>query len=206
MKQSVKRLFSSVLALLFIVAAFVTFLNFVEPQYEQVSQLKGQVLSQGQLVDQEKAVINEVKKLVDSYNQSQELRDSVSSALPPTPNLAEALAQLNGLANLSHLTAQAYALSTPTTIVSETARRNPDKTSSQALVQPLSFVIFQVKLLGSYEDFKSFLRTLESNMRVMDIRSVTLQLATPPLPGKPAVNLFQYDLTVATYYQISANQ
>lgn len=203
MKQSVKRLLSSALALLLVVGSFVTFFNFIQPVYDQVSELKGEILGQKDLVKHEQDVINAVQKLVSVYNQSQGQRDSLSAALPDSPSLAEALTQLNGLAAQNHLTPQAYSLSAPTTIIPESARRDPAHPGSGSLVQPVSTVVFQIKLLGSYEDFKSFLAGLEENIRIMDVKSLNLQAATAPT-GKSAQNLFAYDLTVAAYYQTSS--
>ncbi len=206
MKQSVKRLISSVLSLLLVLAAFVVFLNFIQPVYSEVSQLKGQVLGQSDLVAREQAVIREVQKLVAVYDQSSALRDSVSAALPQVPDLAGALTQLNGLAGLNHLIAQAYALSVPAPVIPEDARRNPDRPGSGSLVRPVNSVIFQIKLLGTYEDLKNFLKNLEANIRVMDVRSLNIQPGTGQQTGKTAANFFQYDLTVAAYYQTPTAQ
>ncbi len=201
MKQSVKRLLSSALALLLVVAAFVIFLNGLQPLYAEVSGIKGQVLGQSALVDREQKVIQEVQKLVSVYEKSQDLRDGVSEALPPAPELAQALAQLNGLAGINHLAAQAYSLSVPVTALPDSARRDPSKPGQGGLIRPLSSVLFQIKLVGAYEDFQSFLKNLEGNMRVMDVRSFSVQPATGGTAKGPA-DLFQYDLTVATYYQM----
>ncbi len=200
MKQSVKRLISSILSLLLVLGAFVVFFNFIQPVYSEVSELKGRVLGQGDLVAREQAVIREVQKLVAVYDQSSALRDSVSAALPQVPDLAGALTQLNGLAGLNHLTAQAYALSVPASVIPDEARRNPDRPGSGSLVRPVNSVIFQIKILGTYEDLKGFLKNLEANIRVMDVRSLNIQPGLGQQSGKTA-NLFQYDLTVAAYYQ-----
>ncbi len=191
MKQSAKRLFSSFLALLFVVAAFIIFFNMVQPAYQEVADLKGKDASLNGLLDEQQHVVGEIQKLISVYESSQTVRDVVSVALPMRPDQATALSHLNWIAQANGLSAQSFVVSIPIQVLSEAARRQ-----GSSLVQPVFPISFQIKMVGTYPDFKNFLSNLETNVRVFDVAAVSIQPATS---GKG--NLFAYDLTATAYYQ-----
>ncbi len=196
MKQSVKRLFSSFLALLFVVVAFIVFFNMVQPAYVGVSDLKGKDASLNNLLDEQRHVLGEIQKLIGIYESSQTVRDVVSVALPMQPDQAPALSHLNWIAQANGLSAQSFNISLPPRVLTEEARRE-----GASLVQPVFPVSFQIKMVGTYPDFKNFLSNLETNVRVFDVSALSIQPATG---GKGSV--FSYDLTATAYYQDSSNQ
>lgn len=195
MKQSAKRFASSIISLFLLVGAFVVFFNFLQPAYQEVSELKGRLLSLEEFRAEQGAALQDIQALIGAYNQSREIRDTVSLALPLTPSLADAVAQVNGLIINNSLSAQSYGLSAVSEpVLSEEARRSLGTES--IVVQPVSPISFNLRLTGSYEDFKNFLKQLETNVRVFDVKTLSLQPA-----GKPEEDFYVYDLTVATYYQ-----
>lgn len=197
MKQSAKRFISSVVSLLFIVGSFVTFFNFVQPAYREVLDLKGTLASLESFKTEQDAAVKDIQALVGTYNNSQEVRDTVSLALPLSPSLAEAVAQVNGLVVNNNLSAQSYGLSPISEpVLTEEVRRQLGTGLEGIVVQPVSPINFNIRLTGSYEDFKSFLAQLQTNVRVFDVKIITIQPA-----AQPDENLYFYDLTVATYYQ-----
>lgn len=191
MKQSAKRLFSSFLALLFVVAAFIIFFNMVQPAYQDVADLKGKDASLDSLLGEQQHVVSEIQKLVGVYESSQTVRDVVSVALPMQPDQATALSHLSWIAQANGLSAQSFVISIPTQVLTEAARRQ-----GTSLVQPVFPISFQMKMVGTYPDFKNFLSNLETNVRVFDVSALSIQPATG---GKG--NLFAYDLTAVAYYQ-----
>ena len=184
------------LALFFVVGAFVVFLNFVRPAYREVSEMRGKELSLTAFRDEQKQVVEEIATRVSAYNDSEDVRSVVSLALPLTPALAEALAQLNGLAVNNRLAPQNFSVSAASFATPEESRLNPLTGGRASLVQPLRPVVFEIQMSGTYEDFKRFLGNLERNIRIFDVRNISVQ----PI-GRPDQNLFQYQVSVATYYQ-----
>lgn len=195
MKQSTKRLISSVTSLLFLVGTFVAFFNFVQPAYREMAALKGQLASLERFKIEQGAMLQSVKSLINIYNESQEVRDTVSLALPLRPSVAEAVAQINGLVTNNNLTAYSYGLSgVSEPVLSEEARRQLG--TGGIVIQPASPISFNLRLSGSYEDFKNFLKQLETNVRIFDVKTLTLQPA-----AQSSQDLYSYDLTVVAYYQ-----
>jgi Tfp pilus assembly protein PilO len=50
-------------------------------------------------------------------------------------------------------------------------------------------------MTGTYEDFRAFLSNLETNVRIFDLKAMSIQ------PIAKQTNLFGFSLTVAAYYQ-----
>ena len=67
---------------------------------------------------------------------------------------------------------------------------------SKAIVKPICTLNVQLQLSGTYEDFKLFLRGLETNIRIANLRSVSVV----PV-GDSSQNFYNFELSVATYYQ-----
>lgn len=196
MKQSTKRLLSSVLALVFVVAAFVIFFEFIQPAYGDALALRGEERSRSLFLENQRKVIDEVKNLVSAYEGEKDLERVVSAVIPLDPELGEAIAQLNGLAIINKIAPQSFSVTA--SVIENVAPPAVGGEAPATLIKPIGTLHLQTRLVGSYGDFKAFLRNLESNIRLFDVKVLTLQPA-----GKPDQDLYAYDLTVATYYQQS---
>ena len=70
------------------------------------------------------------------------------------------------------------------------------RSEAVSLTRPLGKLGLQVSFGGSYDNLKSFLEKLESNVRIFDITSVSIAPS-----GKLNQDLYKVDLKVVTYYQ-----
>ncbi len=183
------------ISFVFFVAALIVYFNLIVPAGDEEQRVKAQAISRENFVKNQQVAISQVKKLISSYKGEGELRDVVSSVLPLSPDLAGAFSQLSGLAQVNRLLIRDVTVSTP---VNQNAQgnNNADDAVSQPLANPFSSVDFQMNVVGSYSDFKSFLKNLETNIRIFDIKKITLESS-----GKPNQEIYNYDLTVETYYQ-----
>ncbi len=192
MKQSTKRLFSVLFSLFLIGGAFLLFSNFIRPAYQEAQKIKGDVQARQQFVLQQQEVVRKVQQLVSSYNNEADLRNLVSLTLPLERDVSGALTQLGGLVQDQTLGAQSFAI-TPQQNDAPTAIAPP---SGSILNRPLGTLLFQFSFSGSYDNLKSFLEKLESNVRIFDVRTLSLV----PV-GKSTQDIYKVDLTVVTYYQ-----
>jgi len=177
------------------VASLIVYFNLIIPAGDEEQKIKAQAISRDNFVKSQQAAISQVQKLISSYKGEGELRDVVSSVLPLSPDLAGAFAQLSGLAQVNKLLIQNVTVGTP---VNQNTRANNNASGivSQPLAKPFGSVDFQMKIVGSYGDFKSFLKNLETNIRIFDVKKITLESSS-----KPNQEVYGYDLTVETYYQ-----
>mgnify|MGYP001597373365 FL=1 len=194
MKQSSKRLLSSVVALFFLVGAFLVFFNLIQPAYAELQRLRGEIQSRNTFVNEQRAVIEQVKKLVAVYKGGAEVHEAVSFALPLKADIATAIGQLNGLLRASNLKPLGFTASfSDASPATGPAGKTP---LSGVPVQPTGMITFKLRFSGPYANFKSFLGDLETNVRIMDVTAITFQPAE-----KPNKDDYAYDLTVVTYYQ-----
>ncbi len=192
MKQSVKRMVGTILSLIFIVASIVGFFNFVMPLYREIGVSKSEAAGRAQLLENQKRIVAQVESLVSTYQEGRKLQDIVSSALPLDQEVSQALLQIGGIAQSNNMIPTAFVVTPPAQNVA-TLRAEARKTS---LLKEVSSITIRVDLTGSYEDFKSFIKNLETNIRIFDIKAMTLQ----PI-GKPGQNIYSFNVTVVTYYQ-----
>ncbi len=198
MKQSTKRFFSLIVAFVLVVAAFLIYFNLAEPVYQEAQERKAQAMSRESFVQNQQASILQVKNSIASYKGEGQLQDVVSLALPLNPDLAGAFAQITSLVQNNRLALQGVTVNVP--VMQTIAMKSlPGKTSgafAATILKPFGAITFQIRLVGSYEDFKAFLKNLESNIRIFDIQKINFQSA-----AKSDQNLYTYDVTVNTYYQ-----
>ncbi|RJQ28895.1 hypothetical protein C4571_02535 [Candidatus Parcubacteria bacterium] len=194
MRQTTKRFLSMILALVLVVGAFVILIDFTIPAYEESGKVRSGQLSRQSFVERQSQTIKQVQNLINAYEGQGQVQEIVSLALPTTQDVAGALAQLNGLAQADRLAPQAFSASAAEVQSSGGART--EKTESDAPIKPLATLSLQVKFVGAYDDLQGFLKRLESNIRVFDVRSLTVQ----PV-GRSTQDLYSYDMTVIAYYQ-----
>jgi hypothetical protein len=193
MKQSTKRFASFTLAFALVLAALVVYFNFVVPTYEEGQDIKAQMLGRQDFIDNQKAAIDQTKKLIASYKGEGQLQQVVTQIFPLDPDLASAFAQLNGLIAVNRLSTQGVTVNIP--VLQNAGVKNPNGQVG-VRIKPLGTITLQARLIGTYEDFKSFLKNLETNIRIFDAEKIAVQPG-----GKPNQDLYIFDLTLNTYYQ-----
>jgi len=196
MKQSTKRFASTISALLLAIAAFIVFFELIQPAYGTVETLRGDVASRDQLVLDQKKVIDAVKGLKGTYEQNADRREAIGYTLPLDADVAGALLQLSSLARANGLTPSSFSISVPALQAASIAAGTPTAVARDTLVKPVGTANIQLRLVGSYSDLKQFLENLETNIRIMDVKSFTLA----PV-GKSTQDFYSFDIAVATYYQ-----
>ncbi len=190
MKQSSKRLISIVLALLFVIGALVVLFDLIEPAYQDAMTTKGNLEAAQQFLATETQAVTQAESIITSYRNDTATLETVDLALPTGPDIAGALAQFYGLAANSGLTVQGISISKPILqAVSQPAG------SSTNILKPVGTISFQLAAIGSYEDLQAFLAGIETNVRMFDLKALSIS------SGGATKDLYNYSMTVVTYYQ-----
>ncbi len=194
MKQSTKRLVSFTVALVSIFASIFVFLNFVQPSYSEAQAIKNEYLSKISLFSIQQKSVKAVQDLIMKTKQAGEAdyATQISFALPQTRDESGLVYEINQLASQNHLSPQSITVSTPG--VQNTGASSPKV--GLVLVKPVNKINVQTRLSGTYADFKAFLANLETNIRIMDIASMSVSPA-----GKPNQDFYLFDISVVAYYQ-----
>lgn len=185
-----------IVTLVCVIAAFVIFLEFVRPAYSDAQVIRGEVISRQNFLAQQEAAVAEVQQLIEKYKADAEVQQTVSKVIPSKPDVGDALYQINAIAqgygiNILSTTAQTPQLSI--------AKPAASASSTVGAVRPLGVATFQIRFSARYEDLKTFIDKLETNVRLMDITALNV---TQPAAGTKS-DALTVDLTIATYYQIS---
>jgi hypothetical protein len=220
MKQSAKRLLSMVFSLLFIIAAFVCFFDLVQPAYGTVQTLRGQLAGEVQSFNFEQAEVTQAQNLIDSHNQENQGTGSVGVAIPDGEDMAGAMAQAEGIAANNGVSITSIGVSAPGLARQSSPSAGPgqepsstEASSGMSAVKPLGNFSLNIAGSASYENFKSFLDQVETNIRIFDLKTLSLNPAPaviPVLTGKNASgavssssrDMFDYQMTLQTYYQL----
>jgi hypothetical protein len=204
MKQSSKRLISIFGSLLLVVVALVVFFDVVQPEYGVIAQVKGQIAAENNLLQTESSTVGAAQKIIAAYKGQTGGQGTIDLAMPTTQDIAGGAAQIYGLAQNSGLAIQSLAISPPT--VSQPSSPVAGGASA-ATTKPVGTFSFQIAANGSYESLKNFLSGLETNIRIFDLKGLTVtpeQVTQGASGGRNPVgnqDFFTYNLTVATYYQ-----
>lgn len=195
MKQSSKRLMSLVVAVVFLFGAFFIYFNAIQPAYEEVQAARGEVYAKEDFIETQRVVVDQVKSALEQYEGKEALQNAVSMAIPPGTNQSEIAHQISALATQNQLTIQTLTAATPTVQnVKEVEGARDESTNFK--VKPLGVLSFQMKLSGTYANFKSFISNLENNIRIVDVKSASVEDS-----GKVTQDFYLFNITVATYYQ-----
>lgn len=199
MKQTTKRFISMIVGLVLLVSSLVLYFEFIQPAYEGSQEIKSQQLSRQAFLGGEQATIKRVQELIDAYQGQSEIQDAVSLAFPVIADEAGALAQIYGLARINGLGVQSVSISAAGVQNVPVLSGGQQESFGFSLRRPIGTVDFRVKMTGSYEDLKSFLSMLESNIRIFDVEALAIQQVGARDQATP--NFFTYELTVVTHYQ-----
>ena len=187
MKPSTQRAVSVILAAALVVGGFLIFAVLVNPAYQDIQQLRGELAAKSQLFQTQSEQFTQVQNLIAQFQGVTRLQESLSLALPQKEEVAEVVNQINFLAQASGVFINSAGLNI----------QPLKKEIRPVLVKGLGTARLSLKLVGSYAAFKSFLQNLETNIRLMDLADLKITLA-----GKPNEDSHFYALTVDTYYQL----
>ncbi len=188
MKDSSKRFIGLLASLALLIASFFVFISLIRPEYARINQLRGDLASKEETYANQEKIISEVKNLLDQYDSIAGLRDAVSRAIPQEEDYATALNQVASLARVSGLFLESIE---PTLVSPKGTTSLSSQTPSLPVLRTLQM---NLKLIGPYDGFKTFLERIETNIRVMDTANITI------IPSS-SQSSYTYTLVVKAYYQ-----
>ncbi len=189
MKGSTKRIISILFSLALLIAAIAIYSSYVVPEYERINALRAESSGKQATLDSQRQVVDQVSTLLMKYRSIPDLRNALALVLPTNENTAAIFSQIFAVASDSGLTIQQFGVNT------NTASR-PASGKATDLIKGLGTAQVTLYLAGSYESFKQFLRTIEHNLRIMDVTSVKMQPVS-----RASSNFYFFNVTLSAYYQ-----
>jgi Tfp pilus assembly protein PilO len=208
MKPETKRLSSIIIAALILAGAVVIYFEFIVPSYSTLEAAKGQEESEKTLYANETQIVSEGKSLLATYQGDASSSQSVAMALPVGQDVSGALAQIYGIGANAGVTIQTTGISVQAVKMAASGSASAGSQIASAaaagsVIKPTGSVSFQITGSGSYEAFKKFLQGIETNIRIFDVTTISLESAAIAASKTQAADpdMFNYNLTVVTYYQ-----
>jgi len=192
----IKNIVFGILILGFLVS--VLFLDI--PMVQEVLNINKEAKYQQELLAQKTDFIRTVEKLMEKYKNNQEILQKLDSILPNNKDIPNLLVQIEALANDSGIVFNDMAISAAEEKASSKAQEvRTGEVSQGNLPTGYSAVSISLKLSASYESFKSFLRAVENNLRLVDVDSISFSNQAK----EEGNNVFDFEMVLKTYYQVA---
>lgn len=175
------------LPILLIALSIGIFYLYINPHYAEVRNLLGQRNEYTAAL----AGIERVKQLRDSLETqygdlSKTDVDRLSKLIPRNLNTVKLTADLDALAGRRGMSLKNVRVNEETSDNSTSVKSDTSK--------PYKTTTMSFSVLGSYQNFISFLRDMENSLQLIDVRTVDMKA------GNSQSNLLQFDVTIQTYW------
>ena len=184
MRSATKRLISVLVSLGFLIGAIIVFSSLVLPAYRDVQQLRGEKKSLETVVEEEEQLITTANRLLTEYQSAANLQNSLSLVLPREEALPGMINQIQGIAKSTGVTIEGMNV--------ENLPLEHSRTSS--IVEPVGSFKVTIRVKGDYTALRSYIQSLETNVRIIDVDSFALS-------SGGAAGPLTVDLVLRTYYQ-----
>lgn len=192
-----------ILPIVLIGIAIAGFFAFTAPVYNSISELRAQGASYNEALDNSKALENERDKLTAKYNAiDRNNLARIQKLLPENIDNIRLILEIEQIASpygmvLKDVKYNATSADTANTV---------GAVQGGAIAKPVArdYGIFDLEFStsGSYDNFIKFTRDLESNLRIVDISSVSF--SSEAIPGANLATIspevYKYDFKIKTYW------
>ncbi|NCU28439.1 MAG: hypothetical protein EOM85_02095 [Candidatus Moranbacteria bacterium] len=207
------RLISSIL---FLAISALLFFFLIDPLFGDVKELRTNVSTYNSALSNSTDLQKTRDTLVEKYKQiSSEDKDRLSHLLPSTINNIELILEIEKIANIHGMPISDIKFDSNVGVKTNSADNTGNTSASgkiSAESDPSSYLpygIFPVAFTieGKYETFIEFLKDLENNLRIVDIKSVSFNVPEYSSETGGATkgeiidpNIYKYSLKVETYW------
>lgn len=191
--------------------AIATFFIFTNPIYNDISALKAQAASYNTALDNSKALEKERDKLVAKKNaMSTDNLSRIEKFLPENVDNIRLILEIEQLAlpfgmNLKNVKYNITDTKTP----ENTGATAPGRAVANVAQKDYGIFDLEFSTTGTYDNFINFTKMLESNLRMVDISSITFSSNNVSIPAGATAGLgaktnspeiYTYDFKIKTYW------
>lgn len=192
-------------SILFLIISVVLFFVVIDPTYGKVKQLRTDVATYDTALSNSTELQAKRDSLIETYKGVKiEDRDRLTHFLPSTIGNIELILEIEKIANLHGMPIGDIKFDTKNL-------ENPDVVSTDNVVVAesdpsdyLPYGIFPMEFIieGKYDTFVSFLKDLEHNLRLVDVKSISFDVpqAATTLGSTTDSSVYKYTLKVETYW------
>jgi hypothetical protein len=191
-----------ILPILFILLSVLTFVFGVNKFYKEVSALKSDIVVYNTALDNSTNLQKTEDSLIKAYNEiKQEDKDRLGNFLPSAVNNIQFVLEIERIANLHNMPIKDIRFQS---IKGDNVSADSKVVVSAASNDNRPYGVFPVDFTteGTYEAFILFLKDLEYNLRLVDVKSVSFSVSDISDKMSPGTdpNTYRYSLKIETYW------
>lgn len=182
-------MFKLIISLIFISTAILVFFTWSNPYWKDIQDLRAQEVSFNEALSNTRKIQEKQNALLDQYKTiSPEDLDRINKTLPSKPNSIKFIMEMENILQKSGMI-----LKTINVQDEEFGQKNdfPQK-------KDFNETRFSMKIVGSYETLRLLLKNLETNLRPVNITSLSFSVAE--------VNFYEYNIEASTYWKTNYEQ
>ena len=182
----------------FLIIAIVLFFAVINPLYGDIQQLRTGVDSYNLALNNSTDLQKTRDSLVDIYkNIKQTDKDKLEHMLPSTIGNIELILEIEKIANLHGMPISDMRFESKEMDTSgDTVVAVKDPSSNL----PYGIFPMQFTTTGNYDTFIAFLKDIEQNLRIIDIKSISFNTTTPTTGNTGPSDIYNYSLKIQTYW------
>lgn len=167
------------------IGALIVYTTMISPSLAEIQTLRAERESKLVTLADYREAIEETNNVIEASQSLASLTDSFNQVIPPEEQIPSLLNQLYGLARMSGAL-----------VDSINFQFMPIESSSESsILKPIGIVRSTVKCSGNYESIKSYVKLLETNIRLMDVYSIDVAGGNEENPS------LSYTVVIDAYYQ-----
>lgn len=205
-------------SILFLTASVLIFFFLIDPLYGDVKELRSNVSTYNSALSNSTDLQKTRDELIESYKQiSEKDREKLNHLLPSTINNIELILEIEKIANLHGMPVGDIKFDSTIGVKTNSDGSSSDTNAATRIVaenDPASYLPYGVfpisfSIEGKYSVFLEFLKDLESNLRIVDIKSISFNVPDSG-SGDQIVDvknrkildpsIYRYTLKVETYW------
>ncbi len=205
-------------SILFLTASVLIFFFLIDPLYGDVKELRSNVSTYNSALSNSTDLQKTRDELIESYKQiSEKDREKLNHLLPSTINNIELILEIEKIANLHGMPVGDIKFDSTIGVKTNSDGSSSDTNAATKIVaenDPASYLPYGVfpisfSIEGKYSVFLEFLKDLESNLRIVDIKSISFNVPDSG-SGDQIVDvknrkildpsIYRYTLKVETYW------
>jgi|SRR3989344_6553250 len=189
MRASSKRVYSLLLSLAILVGSLLIYMLLITPTYDNIKLLRSDVANKSQALNEHRDIVQKTQQLINQYKGSENLQSTLTLSLPNEPYVSQIVADISGLASLNSLKLSG---------ISTEVQAFRSFGDAPEYVKSVGVVKTTARAKGKYEDLRTFLTQLQTIVRIMDVRSLSISTVSG---SKGASADYDYVFSALSYYQ-----
>lgn len=185
--------------ILFILLSIGTFIFGTNRFYKDVSLLRTDIAVYNSALNNSTELKKKEDLLLSSFNEIKQIdKDRLSNFLPSAVNNIQFILEIERIANLHGMPVKDIKFETK----KQDTTVDPNVIVSESSIDNKPFGVFPIEFTteGKYSTFLLFLKDLEYNLRLVDVKSVAFVVPTEEVKDGVDPNIYRYTLKVETYW------